>query len=63
VFAGGNVRTGLEDNSHIDHTTREPATNAGLVARVAALAATAGRALSSAAETRIALGLALPSGG
>ncbi len=57
VFAGGHVRTGLEDNSHADHLTRAPATNAGLVRRVAALAGTAGRPLSSAAETRATLGL------
>jgi 3-keto-5-aminohexanoate cleavage enzyme len=57
VFAGGHVRTGLEDNGHFDHLTRTPATNAGLVGRVAALAGIAGRSLSTAAETRATLGL------
>jgi uncharacterized protein (DUF849 family) len=57
VFAGGHVRTGLEDNSHLDHRTRTPATNAQLVSRVAVLAEIAGRPLSSAAETRATLGL------
>jgi 3-keto-5-aminohexanoate cleavage enzyme len=57
VFAGGHVRTGLEDNPHFDHATRAPATNAGLVERVAALARIAGRPMSGTAETRAALGL------
>ena len=60
VFAGGHVRTGLEDNSHLDHLTRTPATNAELVSRVAALARVAGRPLSGAAETRATLGLPAP---
>ena len=57
VFAGGHVRTGLEDNSHLDHLTRSPASNVELVRRVAALAGVAGRPLSSAAQTRATLGL------
>ncbi len=57
VFAGGHVRTGLEDNPHLDHLTRTPATNAQLVGRVAELAHVAGRAVSAVAETRAALGL------
>jgi uncharacterized protein (DUF849 family) len=61
VFAGGHVRTGLEDNSHLDHLARTPATNAELVSRIAALAVVAGRPLSSTAETRAALGLSVPS--
>lgn len=60
VFAGGHVRTGLEDNPHLDHLTRSPATNAELVRRVAALAGVAGRRLSSVAETRATLGLPAP---
>jgi uncharacterized protein (DUF849 family) len=59
VFAGGHVRTGLEDNPHLDYLARTPATNAGLVARVAALAAVAGRGVSTPAQTRAALGLGL----
>ncbi len=57
VFAGGHVRTGLEDNSHLDHEARSPATNAELVSRVAALARIAGRPVSTPAQTRAALGL------
>lgn len=57
IFAGGHVRTGLEDNPHLDQATRAPATNAQLVARVAELARIAGRPLSSATETRATLGL------
>ncbi len=57
VFAGGHVRTGLEDNSHLDHLTRTSATNVELVSRVAALARIAGRPLSTIAQTRAALGL------
>lgn len=60
VFAGGHVRTGLEDNSHLDHLTRTPATNAELVSRVVALAGVAGRPLSGVAETRATLGLPAP---
>jgi 3-keto-5-aminohexanoate cleavage enzyme len=57
VFAGGHVRTGLEDNPHFDQETRTPATNAELVSRIADLARIAGRAVSTVAETRVALGL------
>jgi 3-keto-5-aminohexanoate cleavage enzyme len=57
VFMGGHVRTGLEDNPHLDHMTRRPATNARLVERCAALAATAGRRVASPAEAREWLGL------
>jgi uncharacterized protein (DUF849 family) len=60
VFAGGHVRTGLEDNSHLEHASRAPATNAGLVSRVAAMAELAGRPVSSAEETRVTLGLPAP---
>ncbi len=31
---GGHVRVGIEDNLYIDHRTRQPATNAELIARV-----------------------------
>jgi len=63
VFAGGHVRTGLEDNPYLDHQARTPATNAALVSRVASLATLAGRPLSSAAQTRETLGLpAAPTG-
>jgi 3-keto-5-aminohexanoate cleavage enzyme len=59
IFMGGHVRTGLEDNPWWDHATREPATNAGLVHRVAALAELAGRRLATPEEARERLGLAL----
>ncbi len=59
IFMGGHVRTGLEDNPWWDHATREPATNAGLVHRVAALAELAGRRVATPEEARELLGLAL----
>jgi 3-keto-5-aminohexanoate cleavage enzyme len=59
IFMGGHVRTRLEDNPWLDHATREPATNAGLVHRVAALAELAGRRLATTDEARELLGLAL----
>ncbi len=63
VFAGGHVRTGLEDNPYLDQAARTPATNAQLVSRVADLARLAGRLLSDVATTRATLGLsALPDG-
>jgi 3-keto-5-aminohexanoate cleavage enzyme len=58
VFAGGHVRTGLEDNAHFDHATRSPATNGELVSRVIELARIAGRPVSTAEQTRAAIGLA-----
>lgn len=57
VAVGGHVRTGLEDNPHLDARTRTPATNAELVARVARLAEATGRQLATAGETRALLGL------
>lgn len=64
VFAGGNVRTGLEDNPFLDWHTRRPATNAQLVERAVDLARLAGRSVATAAETRERLGLPVrPDGG
>lgn len=60
IAAGGHVRTGLEDNPHLDHVTRAPATNVALVERAAQLAVAVGRPLATPAETRAALGLPLP---
>lgn len=57
VFAGGHVRTGLEDNPHLDYATRTPARNEQLVSRIVHLAETAGRPLSTVEQTRAALGL------
>ena len=57
IFMGGHVRTGLEDNPSYDAERTRPATNPGLVARVAELAGIAGRPLATAAEVRERLGL------
>ena len=59
VVMGGNVRTGLEDNLHMDREKREPASNSLLVGRVAALSAALGRKLASPAEARQLMGLSL----
>jgi uncharacterized protein (DUF849 family) len=58
VFMGGHVRTGLEDNPTYDAARTQPATNEGLVARVAELARIAGRRLAAPAEVRERLALA-----
>ena len=58
VFAGGHVRTGLEDNPTFDAQRTRPATNEGLVARVAELARIADRPLATPAEVRERLALA-----
>ena len=58
VFAGGHVRTGLEDNPTYDAERTQPATNEGLVERVAELARIAGRRLATPAEVRERLALA-----
>jgi len=57
VFAGGHVRTGLEDNPWLDHSARAPATNVALVDRAARLAELAGRPLAGPGQVRRALGL------
>ena len=57
VFAGGHVRTGLEDNPHLDHAPRTPATNEALVRRTTELARLAGRPIATPAEVRERLGL------
>lgn len=57
IVMGGHVRTGLEDNPHLDHATRAPATNAQLVERVVELARVLGRRVATTAETRALLGL------
>jgi uncharacterized protein (DUF849 family) len=55
---GGHVRTGLEDNPHLDHERRAPATNAALVRRAVAQADAVGRAIATPQEARALLGLA-----
>jgi uncharacterized protein (DUF849 family) len=62
VFMGGHVRVGLEDNPYLDYAARTPATNAGLVERVAGLGALAGRPLATPAEVRRLLGLSQATG-
>jgi uncharacterized protein (DUF849 family) len=57
VFMGGHVRTGLEDNPHLDYAARTPATNVELVERVVDLARTAGRRPAAPAEVRELLAL------
>ena len=57
VFTGGHVRTGLEDNPTYDAERTQPATNEGLVARVAELARIAGRRLATPGEVRERLAL------
>lgn len=55
---GGHVRTGLEDNPHLDHEDRVPATNVALVARAVAQAEAVGRAIATPGQARALLGLA-----
>jgi uncharacterized protein (DUF849 family) len=57
LFMGGHVRTGLEDNPAMDAERRRPATNAGLVTRVAELARIADRRVATPSEVRARLGL------
>ncbi|HSI79886.1 MAG TPA: GNAT family N-acetyltransferase [Solirubrobacterales bacterium] len=59
IFAGGHVRTGLEDNPYLDWERRLPATNARLVERVVELAERAGRRPAAPLQAREMLGLAL----
>lgn len=54
---GGHVRTGLEDNLHMDTNKETPATNEALVARLTVAAAALGRRIATTAETRALLGL------
>ncbi|HEX8208034.1 MAG TPA: 3-keto-5-aminohexanoate cleavage protein [Solirubrobacteraceae bacterium] len=55
--SGGHVRIGMEDNVWHDRGRTRPATNAGLVERVAALAELAERPLATPRQTRELLGL------
>lgn len=58
ILMGGHVRTGLEDNPWMDAAREQPATNEGLVRRVAELARLAGRTVAEARWVRDRLGLA-----
>lgn len=57
TVAANGVRVGLEDNLWSDWSTKSPATNPGLVTRIAEIASAIGRPLASAEQTRSALGL------
>jgi 3-keto-5-aminohexanoate cleavage enzyme len=57
VTMGGNVRIGLEDNLYEDTDKEKPATNAGLVERIARLARAAEREPASPSEARALIGL------
>lgn len=61
IAAGGHVRTGLEDNLHMDAGKNDSASNARLVERIVAIARAAGREPASPNEARSLLGLAAPS--
>jgi 3-keto-5-aminohexanoate cleavage enzyme len=63
VFAGGHVRTGLEDAARLRPDDPETTTNSALVARATGLAAQAGRAIATPAQTRAMLGLPARAGG
>jgi uncharacterized protein (DUF849 family) len=57
TVAANGVRVGLEDNLWSDWTAKSPATNPGLVNKIAQIAAAIGRPLASVQQTRSALGL------
>lgn len=54
---GGNVRVGLEDNLYLDGAKQKPATNAGLIERLARLANALEREVASPDEARAIIGL------
>lgn len=60
ITMGGHVRVGLEDNLLLDANTKEPATNRGLVERLATLAGAAGRRIATPDEARTMIGLKSP---
>ncbi len=57
VTMGGHVRVGLEDNLFFDKEKTRPATNRGLVERIARLARAAEREVATPAEARSIIGL------
>ncbi len=57
ILMGGHVRVGLEDNLYYDYDKTEPATNEGLVRRVARIAGELGRPIATPSEARKMLGL------
>ncbi len=61
VTMGGHVRVGLEDAMYVDWTSKQLATNAGLIDRIVRLAQAAGREIATAEQTRSMIGFASPS--
>lgn len=57
VTMGGHVRVGLEDSLFYDEGKTRPATNPGLIRRIAKLARAAGRGIASPEEARQIIGL------
>lgn len=57
IAMGGHVRVGLEDNLYMDSDKRRPATNVGLIERVAGVARSVGREIYTPQEVRQKLGL------
>ena len=57
IVMGGHVRVGLEDNLFFDSKKKQPATNLGLVERLANLAAAVGRAVATPQEARAMIGV------
>lgn len=57
VVMGGHVRTGLEDNPFLDHSTREPATNDALVKRAIAHAQVLRRPIADPEQAQMTVGL------
>jgi Uncharacterized conserved protein len=57
ITMGGHVRVGLEDNLYFDEDKQRPATNPGLVERLAVLGRAAGREVATPAEARQIIGL------
>jgi uncharacterized protein (DUF849 family) len=57
IASGGHVRVGLEDNLWFDPDREQPATNAGLVERLVALAQACGREVATPEQARAMIGL------
>jgi len=57
IASGGHVRVGLEDNLWLDAGREQPASNAGLVERLVALARACGREVATPEQARAMIGL------
>ncbi len=60
VTMGGHVRVGLEDALYFDWTSKQLATNAGLIDRIVRLAQAAGREIATAEQTLAMIGMPSP---